>query len=697
MRLNISLLISTLWIVGCSPETHQLDPSEPSDIQAVSLQIQVLNDFLEPLAESSAEINGKVTRADSEGFINIISAPDALYELTFSASDYYSITHTFSEQERQALDGLMPAVTLVEKKKGRVMLAFGGDVMLGRRYHKPNSGEPRYISEAARLKDSKALLIPIKKYLENADYVSVNLESPILEKEPEIRSSKGIVFFSYPETLEALSSAGVDHVSLGNNHTTDYLQPGVEETLEYLHKSELDFSGAGVNEPEALKSSKTVVNNIEYRFLGFVGWPGRVKPSQVAEGNKGGAAYGSIENIVASVESQSKSATTVVGYHGSKEYGYGPTDETRKRLHAAIDTGADIVIGHHPHVLHGFELYKGKLIAYSLGNFMFDQYIYETHRSALLYVWMDGDRFYRAEAVPLYINGYRPTPAVGGVRDYVLKRLGHQSSREGLQLGDSGGHGTISATERPVNQKTEQQIDSTDYGNERVLKPLAWFEQLTGLNLARSGTNYRVGTDLWAIGDFEHENLFSISNQDWQFSEQKSAISFIDDQRGYGVKLVKTEGINNTGFGQKYFMRVWDEQPKSFVISAHSEVNADVQLCLELRAQNMGISEARANPVEKCLPPQSIQPGDWKQLVFDFDAPDRKLYRGLRFRLNFLTRETAHKASLLADNLMFVSWAEKGSSSPSMQEIRFDVPNRYNVMELQGANLAGCCKIISSR
>ena len=102
-----------------------------------------------------------------------------------------------SDQERQLFDGVFPAVTLVKKVPGRVMIALAGDVMMGRRYHQPNPGDPHLISQSSRLEDSKALLKTIKPYLDLADYTSINLETPVLREEPGDKSTKSVTFFSY--------------------------------------------------------------------------------------------------------------------------------------------------------------------------------------------------------------------------------------------------------------------------------------------------------------------------------------------------------------------------------------------------------------------------------------------------------------------------------------------------------------------
>ncbi|MCV6605237.1 MAG: CapA family protein, partial [Porticoccaceae bacterium] len=199
-------------------------------------------------------------------------------------------------------------------------------------------------------------------------------------------------FYARPPLIDALKQAGVDYVTLGNNHVYDFGDEGVVLTQKYLNQYKMPYSGGGLNEQEALKAHSIEHGDSRFQMLGYVGWKGNFSPNQVAEADKGGAAWGSEANIEASVKQQAATGhPVVVQYHGSNEYSYEPTEETVSRARLAIDSGADLVVIHHPHVVQGFEIYKGKLIAYSLGNFLFDQYFQETHRSAMLYVWMDGE------------------------------------------------------------------------------------------------------------------------------------------------------------------------------------------------------------------------------------------------------------------------------------------------------------------
>ncbi len=117
----------------------------------------------------------------------------------------------------------------------------------------------------------------------------------------------------------------------------------------------------------------------------------------------------------------------VVQIHGGFQFSEVPSDFLRRAAHAAIDAGADLVVGHHPHVLQGFEWYQGHLIAYSLGNFVFDQDFLSTFPSAILRVVFEGDHLLEARVVPIMVDHYRPVPVTGKVAERVVRSINASS------------------------------------------------------------------------------------------------------------------------------------------------------------------------------------------------------------------------------------------------------------------------------
>lgn len=118
----------------------------------------------------------------------------------------------------------------------------------------------------------------------------------------------------------------------------------------------------------------------------------------------------------------------VVQIHGGFQFAETPSDFMRRSARAAVDAGADLVVAHHPHVLQGFEWYEGKLIAYSLGNLVFDQDFLSTFPSVILRTVFEGDRLVEARIIPLTIDRYRPVAVSGPAADRVLRLLNARSA-----------------------------------------------------------------------------------------------------------------------------------------------------------------------------------------------------------------------------------------------------------------------------
>jgi poly-gamma-glutamate capsule biosynthesis protein CapA/YwtB (metallophosphatase superfamily) len=150
----------------------------------------------------------------------------------------------------------------------------------------------------------------------------------------------------------------------------------------------------------------------------------------VARRGHGGAAALRRDELAADVAAQraAGAAVVVVQIHGGFQFSEVAGEALRDSAHAAIDAGADLVVAHHPHVLQGFEWYRGRLIAHSLGNLLFDQDFLATFPSVILRTVWEGDRMLEARVVPLTIDRYRPVAVAGSARVDVLRMLDARSA-----------------------------------------------------------------------------------------------------------------------------------------------------------------------------------------------------------------------------------------------------------------------------
>ncbi len=234
----------------------------------------------------------------------------------------------------------------------KIRLLFVGDLMLDRHVKtKIQQNGTAYLFSK--------LLAEQPDFFNHYDLISANLEGAIT-KDGEHYAPSGENDFAFsPATIAELKNYNFNFFNLANNHLTDQANQGVEETRQNL--SDLGFNFSGCPDAKIGDCSSTMVNLNDYKFamIGF---------SQV---------YQSLDETAVTKIISDLSTTTdlqIVNIHWGNEYQHQYNQTQQTLAHAMIDAGADIIIGHHPHVVQGIEIYKNKPIFYSLGNFIFDQY-----------------------------------------------------------------------------------------------------------------------------------------------------------------------------------------------------------------------------------------------------------------------------------------------------------------------------------
>jgi poly-gamma-glutamate capsule biosynthesis protein CapA/YwtB (metallophosphatase superfamily) len=216
--------------------------------------------------------------------------------------------------------------------------------------------------------------VHIQSEIEQADYSFVNLETAVT-LETEMDTNQIYNFKSNPESLTGLKNAGFDMVSVANNHSMDFLQKGFLDTLSHLDKAGLLYVGGGLNAQEAYQAKRVNLKGKTVKFLAF----SRFIPTGdwFAGKNKPGIAQAyDRKPVLDAIVQESKDADYVLVYlHWGVEMNNRPEAWQREFAKQMIDAGADAIIGSHVHVLQGFEYYKSKPIAYSIGNFLFPDYV----------------------------------------------------------------------------------------------------------------------------------------------------------------------------------------------------------------------------------------------------------------------------------------------------------------------------------
>lgn len=267
-------------------------------------------------------------------------------------------------------------------------LMFVGDIMLDR-------GVEHLVSKYGS--SFKFPFLEIENTLSEADLLFGNLESVVTSKGHQMKET--YPFRADPQAGSALAQVGFDVVSLANNHALDYGPAALRDSVTNLERAGIEPVGAGLKEKAyspVVQKRNLKVAYLAYTNLGSQQW--------AATSGRAGVAWLNEKNLRQGVNrAEEKADLVVVSFHLGEEYSNKPTPNQQHYSRLAIDSGADLVVGHHPHVIQRVEKYKGGWIAYSLGNFVFDQdFSRETRTGLLLRVIVEGNAI--DEVVPREIR-----------------------------------------------------------------------------------------------------------------------------------------------------------------------------------------------------------------------------------------------------------------------------------------------------
>ena len=270
--------------------------------------------------------------------------------------------------------------------------------------------------------------------IRKSDIAIGNLEAPFGTKGKPFH--KRFTFLVPPSWAGALSRAGFDVVALANNHILDYGPGPLQHTLKLLDSLGIGHSGAGMNLAQARRPAIVERNGLKVAFLSY----SRVHPTQFwATAKRPGTAPATESQVKADIrQARMKADVVVVSFHWGAELMDTPKGYQRALAHLCIDAGADLVLGHHPHILQGLEIYKGRLIAYSLGNFAFGSRSRKCTESAMVEVAFRKAGPVKATIVPLCVDNtkvlFQPTVISGPEGRKVLAHLAALSGKLGLKF-----------------------------------------------------------------------------------------------------------------------------------------------------------------------------------------------------------------------------------------------------------------------
>ncbi len=293
-----------------------------------------------------------------------------------------------------------------EKIRRRFSMIAVGDVMLDRN-----------VGRAIALNGAKSILKDVAAMTTDADISFANLECPLSFVGPH--RPKDCIFRASPEAVQVLRHGGFDIVSLANNHTLDAGKAGLLQTLNILEKHSISYCGAY---REGRGDELTILEVGE--------GPVRVGFLAATDLSFAHGSYNKVNANRSNLRAQIQAARSqcdilCVSLHWGDEYQSLPSPRQRNTAYAAIRAGADVILGHHPHVLQGVEIYQGRPIFYSLGNFVFDQQEGERMESAIFRLEYSEGWGWQIMAKPIWIAPKRwgPVYPEAARRDKILARL----------------------------------------------------------------------------------------------------------------------------------------------------------------------------------------------------------------------------------------------------------------------------------
>ena len=297
----------------------------------------------------------------------------------------------------------------------------------------------------------------VRHLLDNADIVIGNLEGPLTDQCESPLEDKEYVFRSPPAAVSpALRSAGFNLMNLANNHILDFGIEGLTDTIDSLNKQQIKTVGTGKNLDEARTGT---IYNTANGSVGFLSYSLTFPESFWATDTKAGTAFGHEAQIREDVRRLDAQADyVIVSFHWGREKSFALRPYQPVLAHAAIDVGADIVLGHHPHVLQAIEEYKDGLIIYSLGNFVFGSYSTAARTSVVARLTLHNGGYHSAEFSPINVLNaeviFQPQPLHGDAASEVIQQINQLSKTHNTQLTQTNDKGFLHSRSNKIQSFT---------------------------------------------------------------------------------------------------------------------------------------------------------------------------------------------------------------------------------------------------
>lgn len=309
------------------------------------------------------------------------------------------------------LDGEVDGEKIKESAPVTLTISAAGDCTLGSDVNFDPSTS--FVTKYNEVGDPGYFLANVRDIFSADDLTIVNLEGTLTDGGE--RADKTFAFRGDPSYTQILTSGSVEAVNLANNHSKDYGLQSYEDTISHVESAGITSFGY----------DRTALMDIKGVKVGLVG------TYVLAEGIE--SKQGMIDNINSLKEQGAQ--LIIVSFHWGTEKEYSPDEVQTELAHTAIDNGAHLVLGHHPHVLQGVEKYNGRFICYSLGNFCFGGNKNPSDKDTMIFqqtFTIKGEEVVQddvVETIPCSLssssslNNYQPTPSEGSEKERIQQKI----------------------------------------------------------------------------------------------------------------------------------------------------------------------------------------------------------------------------------------------------------------------------------
>ena len=323
-------------------------------------------------------------------------------------------TESQKKKPNDGMESVIESETDTEGEPAEILLSFTGDCILGTdEFFAWDTGLPAYYD----LYGSEYFLKNVRSIFEEDDLTIVNMEGTLTEE--TTRVDKQFAFKGDPEYVKILTSSSVEAANVANNHSHDYGEKSFQDTVQTLEEN--GIKTFGYDDVAVLE-----VKGIRVGMFGIYELDDHLE--RIPQ----------VKQDIAKLKDQNVDIIVAV-FHWSNELVTVPDENQVTLAHLAIDEGADVVVGHHPHVVQGIDEYKGKTIAYSLGNFCFGGNTHPTEMDTFIFQQkfiLDGKRNITGseyKVIPCRVssettyNNYQPTPLMGEEAKETMDKIEERS------------------------------------------------------------------------------------------------------------------------------------------------------------------------------------------------------------------------------------------------------------------------------